>query len=103
MQLFSEFFKVEMQKRHMHPIGRDVSSHPKHAGRFVPHMHRTKMENAKLARLKNGNSTREVLHPQDIRELQRVFRFDLDPNHEVKLGNTQIRVVYDRGHYYLVK
>jgi len=105
MTSFRDFFKIQTgtQKRHMHPIGRDVSSHPKHAGRFVPHMHRAKLENNKFKRVKAGHSKREMLTKQDIKDLRKLYKFDLNPNHPIKLGNTGISIVFDKSRYFLVK
>lgn len=104
MQRFEAFFLLaEKQARHYHPIGRDVSSHPKHPGRFVPRMHRVKIENDKLKRIKNGMSRREVLTRFDINQLREIYRFALTPNKSVKLGNTGIQIRFEKGRYYLIK
>ena len=103
MMSFMDFVNIGTQKRHMHPVGRDVSSHPKHPGRFVPHMHRAKLENVKLKRLKEGNSRKEILTRADIKELKDVYKFALNANHPVKLGNTGITIAFDRGHYIMYK
>jgi|APGre2960657505_1045072.scaffolds.fasta_scaffold03331_6 hypothetical protein len=87
----------------MHPIGRDVSSHSKHPGRFVPHMHRTKMENIKLMKIKKGTSRREILNKSDIRQLKAVYKFALNAKKEVKLGNTGITIKWHKGNFFLMR
>ena len=87
----------------MHPIGRDVSSHPKHPGRFVPHIHRTKIENVKFKKLKDNNSKKEILNHNDIQQLKKLYSFNLNPNKPVKLGNTGISIVFMNGKYHLIK
>jgi hypothetical protein len=101
---FKDFFKQkqpkkpksEMKARHMHPIGLDPNSHPKHPGRFVPKMHQVKQENPKLTRMKSGQSKREVLASCDVKQIIRQFSISPDINNPKKLGNTGIVMRYDQ-------
>jgi hypothetical protein len=101
---FKDFFKQkqpkklksEMKARHMHPIGLDPNSHPKHPGRFVPKMHQVKQDNPKLTRMKSGQSKREVLASCDVKQIIRQFSISPDINNPKKLGNTGIVMRYDQ-------
>lgn len=100
---FKDFFeqkkpkklKSEMKARHMHPIGLDPNSHPKHPGRFVPKMHQVKQENPKLTRMKAGTSKREILASWDVKQITRQFELSPDINKPKKLGNTGIIMRYE--------
>ena len=87
--------KSEMKARHMHPIGLDPNSHPKHPGRFVPKMHQVKQENPKLTRMKSGGSKREILASWDVKQIIRQFNISPDINIPKKLGNTGIVMKFD--------
>lgn len=86
---------IGMKKRHMNPIGRDVSSHSKHPGRFVPHMHRTIKKNQKVESLLNKPSGRIVLNVHDIAEIEKEFNLNFDQQAPKKLGNTGITIKFD--------
>lgn len=84
-----------VKKRHMNSIIRDVSSHPKHPGRTVPHMHRSFKENQKVKSLKNKNNGRYVCNDRDIQEIETEFNLKYDTNKSKNLGNTGITLRYD--------
>ncbi len=92
---YTENIHIGMQKRHMNPVGRDVSSHSKHPGRFVPHMHRTMKKNQKVESLLNKPSGRIVLNVQDIAEVEKEFNLNFDVQSPKKLGNTGITIKFD--------
>ena len=85
---------IETKKRHMHPVLRDVSSHPKHPGRTVPYMHKTKVENNKIARLKKTNG-RFILNDKELAEIQQIYNVQLDKSKPKALGNTGIILKFD--------
>lgn len=85
---------LETKKRHMHPVVRDASSHPRHPGRTVPHMHRAKVENSKVARLKKAKG-KFTLNNKELAEIQQVYNVQLDKNKPKSLGNTGIILRYD--------
>ena len=86
---------LETKKRHMHPVLRDVSSHPKNPGRTVPHMHRTFKENQKVKSLKNKNNGRYVCNNNDLKEIESEFNLNYDVKKSKSLGNTGITLRYD--------
>lgn len=94
---FKDFFKGKTgtDKRHMHPVGRDVSSHPKHPGRFVPHMHRTENKNQKVASLLSKPSGKYALNDREIAQIEGEFHFKFDKDKPKKLGNTGVTVKFD--------
>jgi len=92
---YTEKIHIGMQKRHMNPIGRDVSSHSKHPGRFVPHMHRTMKKNQKVESLLNRPSGKMVLNVHDITEIEKEFNLNFDQQAPKKLGNTGITIKFD--------
>ena len=92
---YTENIHIGMQKRHMNPIGRDVSSHSKHPGRFVPHMHRTMKKNQKVESLLNRPSGKRVLNVHDIAEIEKEFNLNFDQQAPKKLGNTGITIKFD--------
>jgi hypothetical protein len=93
---FSPSLKQPVQKRHMHPIGRDVSSHPQTPGKFVPDMHQTKHTNQKVTLLKNKQSGKITLTNKDVQQIEKEFApLKFDPNKPKKLGNTGIIIKFD--------
>lgn len=87
---------VGPQKRHMHPIGRDVSSHPQSPGKFVPDMHKTVKENPKLKVLKTKDSGRFVLNDKEISDIEKEFPpLKYDPKKPKRIGNTGITLKFD--------
>lgn len=85
-----------VKKRHMHPIGRDVSSHPQSPGKFVPDMHRTVHKNQKLNSLLNQQSGRIVLSNRDIAQIEGEFPpLKYDPSKPKKIGNTGVTLRFD--------
>jgi hypothetical protein len=94
-EYYIENIDIGMKKRHMNPIGRDASSHSKHPGRFVPHMHRTVKKNQKVESLLNKPSGKMVLNVQDIAEIEKEFNLNFDQQAPKKLGNTGITIKFD--------
>jgi len=94
---FKDFYKgkIGTDKRHMHPIVRDVSSHPKHPGRTVPHMHRSNHRNQKVKSLLSKPSGRYVLNDKELRQIQTEFHLGFDNEKSKKLGNTGITLRFD--------
>ena len=94
---FKDFFKgkIGTDKRHMHPVGRDASSHSKHPGRFVPHMHRTKNKNQKVASLLSKPSGKYALNDRELAQIEGEFHFKFDRDKPKKLGNTGVEVKFD--------
>ena len=94
---FKDFFngKVGPDKRHMAPVIRDVSSHPKHPGRTVPHMHRTKHKNQKVESLLSKPSGKYVLNNREVAQIEGEFHFKFDNNKPKKLGNTGVVIRFD--------
>jgi len=87
--------KIGVQKRHMNPIGRDVSSHSKHPGRFVPHMHRTINKNQKVEGLLLKTNGRAVLNDAEIKQIEDEFGVKYSSTTPKKLGNTGISLRFD--------
>ncbi len=94
---FRDFYKgkIGTDKRHMHAVGRDASSHSKHPGRFVPHMHRTKHNNQKVQSLLNKPSGKYTLNIKELAQIEGEFHFKFDRDKPKKLGNTGVEVRYD--------
>jgi hypothetical protein len=97
---FKDYFNKKSieptKKRHMHPIGRDVSSHPLTPGKFVPDMHRTIHKNQKLNNLMKQQTGKVVLSKKDIAQIEQEFpplRFD--PSKPKKIGNTGVTLKFD--------
>jgi hypothetical protein len=98
MMTFKDFYSnkpLQTKKRHMNPMLRDVSSHSKHPGRVVPHMHRTVKSNQKVESLKNRNNGRFVCNDNDVREIESEFNLQLDRAKAKSLGNTGITLRFD--------
>lgn len=83
------------KKRHMHPILRDVSSHSKHPGRVVPHMHRAKVNNNKVERLKKVNTGRYTINKNDLVQIEKEYNLKYDLKTPKALGNTGIILKHD--------
>jgi hypothetical protein len=97
---FKDYFNnksVEpVKKRHMHPIGRDVSSHSQSPGKFVPDMHRTVHKNQKLSSLMTQQTGKTVLSKKDIAQIESEFPpLRYDPSKPKKIGNTGVTLKFD--------
>lgn len=94
---FKDFYKgkIGTDKRHMHPIGRDASSHPKHPGRFVPHMHRTEHKNQKVEGLLKKITGKAILNAAEISQIEDEFGVKYSSTTPKKLGNTGISLRFD--------
>ncbi len=93
---YSSTEHIGPQKRHMHPVGRDPSSHPQSPGKFVPDVHKTVHSNQKVSALKKREKGRIVLNDRDIREIEQEFApLRFDPKTSKNLGNTGIIIKYD--------
>jgi len=87
----------------MRPISRVTRAHP---GRYVPKVHQTKHENIKFRKVKTGESRFEYLTSADFSDLRRAgYKFAPSIKAPVKLGNTGIRIEYNRrlGRFILTK
>lgn len=91
---FKDYFglktKEPVKKRHMHPIGRDPSSHSKTPGKFVPDMWKTKGDTVdEFESLKQANTGQRLINHIKAAKLKK--KFPLKQNG--MLGNTGIMLV----------
>lgn len=94
---FKDFYagKIGTDKRHMHPVVRDPSSHPKHPGRTVPHMHRVKHNNQKVQSLLKKPAGKYALNRREVAQIEGEFHFKYDQDKPKKLGNTGVTIKFD--------
>ena len=91
---FKDYYNAKsvepVKKRHMHPIGRDPSSHPKSPGKFVPDMWRSNNNTVnEFEYLKNVESGVKTINKAKADKLCKQFSITSMPG---TLGNTGITI-----------